>query len=152
MPHNIARILTTHVGSLVRPPKLIEFWRAIEGGKPYDATAFETCLTESVADVVREQAETGIDVVSDGEFSKGANWAFYVHKRLSGISVRPATPEEANDPMASVGGGPDLPRHFPNSTPNTTPHPVSANGWVTGSSSTGRSTTPANKSPATFKT
>jgi 5-methyltetrahydropteroyltriglutamate--homocysteine methyltransferase len=46
-------------------------------------------------------------VVSDGEFSKGANWAFYVHKRLSGISARPATPEEANDPMASVGGGPD---------------------------------------------
>jgi 5-methyltetrahydropteroyltriglutamate--homocysteine methyltransferase len=107
MPHNIDRILTTHVGSLVRPPKLIEFWRAIEGSKPYDATAFETCLTESVAEVVREQAETGIEVVSDGEFSKGANWAFYVHKRLSGISVRPATPEEANDPMASVGGGPD---------------------------------------------
>ena len=70
MPHNIARILTTHVGSLVRPPKLIEFWRAIENGKPYDATAFEICLTGSVAEVVREQAETGIDVVSDGEFSK----------------------------------------------------------------------------------
>ena len=45
MPHNADRILTTHVGSLVRPPKLIEFWRAIEDGKPYDAAAFETCLT-----------------------------------------------------------------------------------------------------------
>ncbi len=107
MPHNADRILTTHVGSLVRPPQLIEFWRAIEDGKPYDAAAFETCLTASVADVVREQAEVGIDVASDGEFSKGANWAFYVHKRLSGIAVRPATPEEANDPMASMGGGPD---------------------------------------------
>jgi 5-methyltetrahydropteroyltriglutamate--homocysteine methyltransferase len=100
-------ILTTHVGSLIRPPKLIEFWRAIEDGKPYDEAGFESCLTDSVADVVRQQAETGIDIASDGEFSKGANWAFYVHKRLSGITVRPATPEEAKDPMSSMGGGRD---------------------------------------------
>ena len=84
MPHNTDRILTTHVGSLIRPPKLIEFWRAIEDGKPYDEAAFEACLTEFVAEVVRQQAETGIDIVSDGEFSKGANWAFYIFKRLTG--------------------------------------------------------------------
>ena len=107
MPGNANRILTTHVGSLVRPPKLTAFWREIENGKPYDAAAFETCLTESVAEVVRQQAEIGIEIVSDGEFSKGANWAFYVHKRLSGIAVRPATAEEAKDPMASMGGGRD---------------------------------------------
>ena len=107
MPGNADRILTTHVGSLIRPPKLIEFWRAIEDGKSYDEPAFETCLTESVAEVVRQQAEIGIDIVSDGEFSKGANWAFYVHKRLTGIGVRPATSEEARDPMASMGGGRD---------------------------------------------
>jgi 5-methyltetrahydropteroyltriglutamate--homocysteine methyltransferase len=101
------RILTTHVGSLIRPPRLIEFWRAIEDGQPYDAAAFEACLSDCVADVVRQQAETGIDIVSDGEFSKGANWAFYVHKRLSGITVRPATPEESKDPMSSMGGGRD---------------------------------------------
>ena len=112
MPQNADRILTTHVGSLIRPPKLIEFWRAIEDGKPYDEAAFETCLTESVATVVRQQAEVGIDIVSDGEFSKGVNWAFYVHKRLSGITVRPATPDEVKDPMASMGGGRDH-RAFP---------------------------------------
>jgi 5-methyltetrahydropteroyltriglutamate--homocysteine methyltransferase len=107
MPHNTDRILTTHVGSLIRPPKLIEFWRSIEDGKPHDEAAFEACLTESVAEVVRQQAEVGIDIVSDGEFAKGLNWAFYIFKRLSGISVRPATPEEMNDPMASMGGGRD---------------------------------------------
>ncbi len=101
------RILTTHVGSLVRPPKLIEFWKAIEGGQPYDEAAFEACLSESVAEIVAQQAETGIDIVSDGEFSKGANWAFYVYKRLSGIGVRPITAEEAKDPMASQLGGQD---------------------------------------------
>ena len=101
------RILTTHVGSLVRPPKLVSFWRAIEDGKSYDEAAFETCLAESIAEVVRQQADIGIDIVSDGEFGKGANWAFYVHKRLSGIAVRPATAEEVNDPMSSMGGGRD---------------------------------------------
>src|SRR5215469_12508249 len=107
MPHNTDRILTTHVGSLIRPPKLIEFWRSIEDGKPYDEAAFEDCLTQSVVEVVRQQAEIGIDIVSDGEFSKGGNWAFYVHKRLSGLTVRPATAAEAKDPMASMGGGRD---------------------------------------------
>jgi 5-methyltetrahydropteroyltriglutamate--homocysteine methyltransferase len=107
MPASAKRILTTHVGSLVRPPKLISFWRAIEDGKSYDGAAFETCLAESIAQVVRQQADVGIDIVSDGEFGKGANWAFYVHKRLSGIAVRPTTAEEANDPMSSMGGGRD---------------------------------------------
>jgi 5-methyltetrahydropteroyltriglutamate--homocysteine methyltransferase len=107
MPQNTDRIRTTHVGSLIRPPNLIEFWRAIEDGKVYDEAAFEACLTGSVAAVVGQQGDTGIDIVSDGEFSKGANWAFYVHKRLSGIGVRPATAEEASDPMASMGGGRD---------------------------------------------
>jgi len=112
MPQNADRILTTHVGSLIRPPKLIEFWRAIEDGKPYDEAAFEACLTESVAEVVRQQADAGIDIVSDGEFAKGVNWAFYIFKRLSGIAVRPATPEESKDPMASMRGGRDV-QSFP---------------------------------------
>ncbi len=107
MPQNTDRILTTHVGSLIRPPRLIEFWRLIEDGKPYDEAAFEACLTESVAEVVRQQADVGIDIVSDGEFAKGLNWAFYIFKRLAGIAVRPATPEELADPMSSMGGGRD---------------------------------------------
>jgi len=101
------RILATHVGSLIRPPKLIEFFRAIEDGKPHDEAAYEACLAESVGEIVRQQAEAGVDIVSDGEFSKGVNWAFYIHKRLNGIAVRPVTAEEAKDPMASMGGGRD---------------------------------------------
>jgi 5-methyltetrahydropteroyltriglutamate--homocysteine methyltransferase len=108
MPQNVDRIRTTHVGSLIRPEKLIAFWRLIEDGKPYDEAAFEACLTESIAEVVRQQADTGIDIVSDGEFSKGINWAFYIFKRLSGIMVRPATPEEIKNPMSSMRGGRDV--------------------------------------------
>src|SRR3954462_13729526 len=101
------RILTTHVGSLVRPPKLIEFLRKIEDRQPYDPVSYEACLKESIEEVVRQQVEAGIDIVSDGEFSKGRNWAFYVHDRISGIATRPATAEEMNDPMSSAGGGHD---------------------------------------------
>jgi 5-methyltetrahydropteroyltriglutamate--homocysteine methyltransferase len=108
MPQNADRILTTHVGSLIRPDKLIAFWRAIEDGKSYDEGDFEACLTESIAEVVRQQADAGIDIVSDGEFSKGVNWAFYIFKRLSGITIRPATPDESKDPMASMRGGRDV--------------------------------------------
>jgi len=88
----------THVGSLVRPPKLIEFLRQIEGQQPNDQAAYEACLKETIEEVVRRQVEVGIDIVSDGEFSKGRNWAFYVHDRLSGVATRALTPEEAKDP------------------------------------------------------
>ncbi|HEY5963033.1 MAG TPA: cobalamin-independent methionine synthase II family protein, partial [Xanthobacteraceae bacterium] len=65
------------------------------------------CLKASIDEVVRQQVEAGVDIVSDGEFSKGRNWAFYVHARMSGIATRPATPEEMKDPLASAGGGQD---------------------------------------------
>jgi 5-methyltetrahydropteroyltriglutamate--homocysteine methyltransferase len=105
MPAN--RILTTHVGSLVRPPKLIEFLHKIEDRQPYDERGYENCLRESIGEVVQRQAQVGVDIVSDGEFSKGRNWAFYVHDRLTGLATRPLTPEEAEDPLASAGGGQD---------------------------------------------
>jgi 5-methyltetrahydropteroyltriglutamate--homocysteine methyltransferase len=101
------RILTTHVGSLVRPPKLVEFLHKIEDRQPYERAAYEACLAQSIDEVVRQQAEAGIDIVSDGEFSKGRNWAFYVHDRLTGVTTRPLTAEEAKDPMAAAGGGQD---------------------------------------------
>ncbi|MGC2131767.1 MAG: cobalamin-independent methionine synthase II family protein [Xanthobacteraceae bacterium] len=86
------RILTTHVGSLIRPPALEDFLRAKQAGKPYDKSAYETCLQQSVADVVHKQAEVGIDVVSDGEFGKSISWSQYVLERLAGFERRPIKP------------------------------------------------------------
>src|SRR4029079_5706236 len=88
------RILATHVGSLVRPPKLVEFLKLIESGQPYDKAAYEACLKSSIEEGARQKGEAGVDIVSDGEFSKGRNWEFYVHERLSGLTTRKATPEE----------------------------------------------------------
>jgi 5-methyltetrahydropteroyltriglutamate--homocysteine methyltransferase len=83
------RILTTHVGSLIRPPALQDFLRLKQAGKPYDAAAYQKCLRESVAEVVHKQAEVGVDVVSDGEFGKSISWSQYVLERLSGFERRP---------------------------------------------------------------
>jgi 5-methyltetrahydropteroyltriglutamate--homocysteine methyltransferase len=83
------RILTTHVGSLIRPPALQQFLRAKQAGKPYDEKAYQTCLGGSVAEVVRQQAQAGIDVVSDGEFGKSISWSQYALERLSGFERRP---------------------------------------------------------------
>jgi 5-methyltetrahydropteroyltriglutamate--homocysteine methyltransferase len=92
MKRSTERILTTHVGSLIRPTPLQEFLRAKHAGKPYDQAAYEARLASSVADAVREQAEVGIDVVSDGEFGKSISWSQYVLERLSGFERRPIKP------------------------------------------------------------
>lgn len=96
MKRSTDRILTTHVGSLIRPPELQEFLRAVQGGKPYDETAYQKCLTDSVAAVVEQQADTGIDVPSDGEFGKSISWAQYALTRLSGFERRPIKEDKAN--------------------------------------------------------
>src|SRR5689334_24125246 len=95
MKRSTDRILTTHVGSLIRPLALQDFLRAKQAGKPHDQAAYQSCLKASVAEVVRKQAEIGIDVVSDGEFGKSISWSQYVLERLSGFERRPIK-EEAN--------------------------------------------------------
>jgi 5-methyltetrahydropteroyltriglutamate--homocysteine methyltransferase len=96
MKRSTDRILTTHVGSLIRPPELQEFLRAVQGGKPYDEKAYQKCLTDTVAAVVKQQADTGIDVPSDGEFGKSISWAQYALTRLSGFERRPIKEDKAN--------------------------------------------------------
>ena len=96
MKRSSNRILTTHVGSLIRPAALQEFLRARQSGKPYDETAYQKCLADSVAEVVSQQAKTGVDVVSDGEFGKSISWSQYALERLSGFERRAIKSEAAN--------------------------------------------------------
>lgn len=107
MANRAQHITVTHVGSLVRPPALVEFLEKIDRGEPYDEAAYQKCLRDSIIEAVRLQAEAGVEIVSDGEYGKTVNWAFYVHHRLSGLELRALTPEEAHDPAAAVIGGRD---------------------------------------------
>jgi 5-methyltetrahydropteroyltriglutamate--homocysteine methyltransferase len=99
VPANANRILTTHVGSLVRPAKLVDYIETMERGLAVDGKAFDTLLQQSVNEVVRRQQQAGIDIVSDGEYGKFRSWSFYVLDRLDGIEQR--------DVVAPVGGGRD---------------------------------------------
>ncbi len=99
MKHSTRRILTSHVGSLIRPQALQAQLRAKAAGTGYDAQAHAECLRESVAEVVREQAKVGIDVVSDGEYGKSISWSQYALERLSGFERR-RLPPDAADPFA----------------------------------------------------
>jgi 5-methyltetrahydropteroyltriglutamate--homocysteine methyltransferase len=93
MKRSAERILVTHVGSLVRPPAIRDVMAAREQDLPYDQKAFPDTLRREVANVVREQAEAGVDVVSDGEFGK-TGWIRYVAERLGGFAHRDAKPGE----------------------------------------------------------
>lgn len=86
MKRSIDRILTTHVGSIIRQPELLEAAKAAQ--TPQSRERYEQDLTQAVADVVRLQAEAGIDVVNDGEYGK-SSWANYALGRLSGFEARP---------------------------------------------------------------
>ena len=78
------RFLTTHVGSLPRPQRLIEIMFAREDGLPLDGEAVEAEIESAVRDVVAKQAQAGVDVVNDGEMSK-PSYATYIKDRLSGF-------------------------------------------------------------------
>ena len=83
MKRSEKRILTTHVGSLVRPPEVKALAKSGSGIDGY----FET-LQRATAEVVQKQAAVGLDIVSDGEFGK-ASWANYILSRITGFEVRP---------------------------------------------------------------
>jgi len=85
MKHSDERILTTHVGSIVRPQALLRFSAAEKHAPSGD---YETALKDHVEEVVRMQAKAGLDIVNDGEFGK-SSWANYVLDRLTGFEPRP---------------------------------------------------------------
>jgi len=84
MKRSTERFLTTHTGSLPRPEDLIRSMYAKEEGVPVDPSALADRVASAVEEVVRRQAEAGIDIVNDGEMSK-PSYATYIKDRLSGF-------------------------------------------------------------------
>jgi 5-methyltetrahydropteroyltriglutamate--homocysteine methyltransferase len=98
MKRSSERILTTHVGSLVRPPQILEAILKTASGQPRDEAAFEALVRDGVRDVVAKQAEVGIDIPSDGEYSK-PNFHSYVTERLQGLSTEVEPEPDGQTPM-----------------------------------------------------
>ncbi|HTS42593.1 MAG TPA: cobalamin-independent methionine synthase II family protein [Xanthobacteraceae bacterium] len=84
MQRSTDRFLTTHTGSLPRPEDLIRTMYAKEEGVPVEKTALAAQVRAAVAEVVKKQADAGVDLVNDGEMSK-PSYATYVKDRLSGF-------------------------------------------------------------------
>jgi 5-methyltetrahydropteroyltriglutamate--homocysteine methyltransferase len=84
MKRSTDRFLTTHTGSLPRPDDLIRMMYAKEEGVPVDSEALGRRIASAVEEIVRKQADAGIDIVNDGEMSK-PSYATYIKDRLSGF-------------------------------------------------------------------
>jgi len=95
MKRSERRILTTHTGSLPRPPDLVEALNAKELGRTFDAQALDKRVSRAVREVAQRQAESGLDVINDGEHSK-VSWMAYARTRLSGL-------EEIDSPVRFRG-------------------------------------------------
>ena len=121
MKRSANRILTTHVGSLPRPPELLRMVLAKDRGEPYDENALHEAMQRSVRAIVRRQAEAGLDVIDDGEFGK-PGFMHYVNQRLSGFEpVREAVPS----PFAASRDYRDFPEYYaaqPASPAKKAPH------------------------------
>src|SRR2546423_5521916 len=83
------RILTTHVGSLPRPDSLSEM---MADGPPYPSD-YAKAARQAVEDVVRREAQCGIDIIDDGEQSK-PGFITYIHERLGGMEARKDNPPQ----------------------------------------------------------
>ena len=78
-------IQTSHVGSLPRSQKVVDYIFAREKGEDYNEIEFDQVMTEAVNDTVRKQKKAGITIVSDGETSK-ISYATYVKDRYHGFA------------------------------------------------------------------
>jgi len=102
------RILTTHVGSLPRPDDLFETMLDRMDGKPVDETAYAARVRKAVADSVKQQAEAGLDVVSDGEMGK-PSFITYAASRLDGLEKREGT---RPSPFSNTRETRDFPEYY----------------------------------------
>jgi 5-methyltetrahydropteroyltriglutamate--homocysteine methyltransferase len=104
MKRSTERILTTHTGSLPRPKEILEAMRDREDGRPVDEAWFERAVREAIGEIVRRQADSGVDVVDDGECGK-PSFQHYVLERLSGFEARmpPGGMPVPTGPLAANG-------------------------------------------------
>jgi 5-methyltetrahydropteroyltriglutamate--homocysteine methyltransferase len=88
LQQNTDHIQTTHIGSLPRPHNLLDLLKAKYSGQAYDESRLSSVLTQSVAECVRKQVDCGIEIVTDGEYSKPGFFT-YVRERFDGYESRP---------------------------------------------------------------
>ncbi len=77
-----------HVGSLLRPGRLTQAFRAFHQGE-IEADAFRAAQDAAITEVVRLQEDVGLQSITDGEFRRGSYWSHFV-ERIEGLTIAPA--------------------------------------------------------------
>jgi 5-methyltetrahydropteroyltriglutamate--homocysteine methyltransferase len=98
------RILTTHAGSIQRPPELLKMIVAQQEGRSVDAAVWSAAVKDAVAEMVKRQTDAGLTVINDGEMSR-ASYAAYIKDHLSGLDG----PENPVALHGNPAGGDDFP-------------------------------------------
>ncbi len=99
MRSSTEHILTTHVGSLPRSQAVVDLLFAEDRGEAVDRQRYDDTMQQAVHELVQQQREVGIDIVSDGEMSK-ISYATYIRHRLTGFEIGDApraTPKDLDD-------------------------------------------------------
>ena len=107
MKRSTERILTTHVGSLPRPDDLRAMIHEKQQGGRSTRRAFAARVESAVAEIVRRQADAGIDIVADGEMGR-VGFIPYVNERLTGIEPSPRRDRQLLERVARVQGVPGI--------------------------------------------
>jgi 5-methyltetrahydropteroyltriglutamate--homocysteine methyltransferase len=111
MKRSTERILTTHAGSLPRPSGLREIVVAKGTGQTYDEGDLSRRLKSGVAEVVRLQIASGLDIVNDGELSK-PSFTDYARERIGGLEQREMSPESRPTQAISGRDQREFPEYF----------------------------------------
>jgi 5-methyltetrahydropteroyltriglutamate--homocysteine methyltransferase len=88
LQQNRDHIQTTHIGSLPRPHDLLDLMKAKFAGQKINQAALDAKIAAAVKECVRRQVECGVEIVTDGEFSKPGFFT-YIQERLEGFEARP---------------------------------------------------------------
>jgi 5-methyltetrahydropteroyltriglutamate--homocysteine methyltransferase len=97
MERSTERILTTHTGSLPRPPQVVELLLAEQKSPGRQSAALNAAVANAVAEVVRKQVDCGLDVINDGEQGR-VDYTTYVKDRLTGFDGPSSPPLGTGEP------------------------------------------------------
>ena len=117
MKRSDERILTTHVGSMIRPPELVALGKTVKEF-PDTQPHYDALLNKLVDNAFKKQVASGIDIPNDGEYGK-SSWAAYMLERVSGYEMRP-------DQIRQLSGSARSASAFATSSPSISRAPLRA--------------------------
>ena len=97
MKRSTERVLTTHTGSLPRPPRVVELLLEEQKGPGTRTAELHKAVAAAVAEVVEKQVACGLDIINDGEQGR-TDYTTHVKDRLTGFDGPSSPPLGTGEP------------------------------------------------------